>query len=226
MSETWIPWAERRTPSAGGENKEGYWGIPARALDLIEFLVNHSGEGWLTFLLQFHRPGANASWGLVGARRGTLYQGRPLESIPWTSGGPQNNIRGLAIEWEGKGSAMPLTPEQVATGRRLYEWTKPRLPNMGAPVLGRGFREHSELTNGATTCPSGRIQPLYDSYEEDEVTDAELRKAIKEETWKVVLELLRLGTTGDKAVPMKQWSDKVLSGLADLKSKLDTHDHH
>jgi hypothetical protein len=46
-------------------------------------------------------------------------------------------------------------------------------PNLRAPLLGAGFREHSELTKGATTCPSGRIKPLYESYlqakEEDDM---------------------------------------------------------
>ena len=62
--------------------------------------------------------------------------------------------------------------------------------------------------------------------EEDDMTDEELRTAIREETWGVVLELLRLGTTGDKKKPMKQYSDKVLSELKDIKAKLDAPGHH
>lgn len=174
MTDTWIPWAERRTPSAGGENKEGYGGS-VRTLEDILFQVNHSAEGWLAYLLNFHRPGDDASWGLVGAQDGTLYQGRRFEAVPWTSGSRWNNEHGLAIEWEGV-TGQPLTPEQVQTGRRLYDFAAAVCPNLGPPVFPGGFREHGELTGGVTTCPSGRIQPLYDSYstisqEEDEEED-------------------------------------------------------
>ncbi len=226
MSDTWIPWAERVEPSAGGENKEGYGGS-VRTLEDILFQVNHSAEGWLAYLLNFHRPGEDASWGLVGAKGGELYQGRRLEAIPWTSGSQWNNQHGLAIEWEGV-TGQPLTPEQVQTGRRLYDFAAAVCPNLGPPVFPGGFREHSELTGGVTTCPSGRIQPLYDSYsaippEEDDMNiyirvpgeptlykfDGARKQAVTAAAWEVVL-------SQNPTQAKVEVTQDVLDGIPDL----------
>jgi len=190
--------------------KEGYGGIiSARSLSVIEFIVNHSGEGGLDFLLQFHRPGADASWGLVGAKSGELYQGRPLESIPWTSGSMQNNIKGLAVEWEGRAAHGPLTPAQVVTARRLYSWCmQVPLANLGLPELGKGFAEHRLLTGGATSCPGERIAPLYASYKEEDMS-------LNDDDKKWLREVIEFRT--NKAIK----DSGVMAAISRLDAKLD-----
>jgi hypothetical protein len=117
-----------------------------------------------------------------------MYQHYPLELPTWTSGGRRQNIDGLAVEHEGM-AGQPLNAAQVANDRRLYADLKRLCPNLRAPVFMQGFREHGELTNGYTACPSGRIQPLYDSYKvvvppppdkewDEMVTEAELTKIV------------------------------------------------
>ena len=223
---TWLDWCIK---APGPPEKAGYAAQSSRALSEILYIVNHSAEGWKSFLVQGHRPGANASWSFSNNQDGSMYQHYPLEAITYTSGGFRQNVDGLGVEHEGVAGQL-LNAVQIANDKRLYGDVAELCPNLRAARFMDGYREHNELTNGATTCPSGRIQSLYDAYETGEegdvaITEAEFRR-IREDTWSVMLELLRLGTTGDKNTPMKQWSDKVLSGLADLKSKLDSHDHH
>ena len=46
----------------------------------------------------------------------------------------------------------------------LHRWHRKILTGRTDLKNPGGYREHGELTNFATACPSGRIQPLYDSY--------------------------------------------------------------
>ena len=129
----------------------------------VLYTVPHSAEGWESYLRQGHRPGELASWSFSNCQDGDFYQHYPLEAITWTSGTMQANISGLAVENEGiKG--QPLNARQVANLRRLQADVDALCPNLRAPIYGQGFREHWELSANATTCPNGRIQPLYDSY--------------------------------------------------------------
>ena len=203
-----------------------------RSLKDIWFTVNHDARGFRSFLRQGQAPGREAGWLITNLIDGTRLQHYELEAATWTSGGHWNNLHGVATEHENlKGAwGFPtfevITPAQVEADLETELFLATVCPNLRPPTFTQGRREHRELTNGATSCPNGRIQPLYD-YEEDDVaiTEAEFRR-IREETWSVMLELLRLGTTGDKDVPMKQWSDKVLSELKDIKAKLDAPGHH
>ncbi|KKK61605.1 hypothetical protein LCGC14_3012680, partial [marine sediment metagenome] len=71
---------------------------------------------------------------------------------------------------------------QIANARRMREDVKAICPNLRAPLLGAGFREHSELTNGATECPSGAIAPFYQSYlqtQEEDMDQDEFNKLFK-----------------------------------------------
>ena len=185
-TETWLDFAVKMP---GPASKAGYPSDPDRELDEILYMVNHSAEGWANYLVQGHRPGANASWTFSNCIDGTLYQHYPLEALTYTSGGLPQNRDGLGIEHEGvKGT--PINAAQVANDRRIYDALKAICSRLREPKFGEGFREHGELTNGETSCPSGRIQPLYDSYteSEDDMTEDEKAKlntifAKVEEMW-------------------------------------------
>ena len=158
MSETWLPWCTRKS---GDTSRTGYFLKKSRKLTEIRYQVNHSAEGWAAFLMPGSRPGA--SWSFSNLQNGVMLQHYPLEAITWTSGGRRQNIDGLAVEHEGM-TSQPLNVVQVANDRRLFANLQRLCPNLRDPVYLQGFREHDELTNGATSCPSGRIQSLYDSY--------------------------------------------------------------
>ncbi len=158
MAETWLPWCQKRP---GDRSRTGYFLKSTRSLAEIRYQVNHSAEGWEAYLRAGSAPGA--SWTFSNLQGGKMYQHYPLELPTWTSGGRRQNIDGLAVEHEGVAGQL-LNAAQVTNDRRLYEDLNRLCPNMRIPRLGEGFREHGELTNGATACPSGRIQPLYDSY--------------------------------------------------------------
>jgi len=162
MTETWLTWAIK---APGPPEKAGYGSVPVRRLDQILYIVPHSAEGWEAFLKLGHRPGEPASWTLSNCIDGDFYQHYPLEALTYTSGGLTQNRDGLACENEGK-KGTPINAKQVANLRRLRTDVAALCPNLRAPLLGQGWREHGELTNGFTSCPSGRIQPLYDSYKE------------------------------------------------------------
>lgn len=160
MTETWIDWAIRAPVPPG---YDGYSFDPDRRLDEILYIVNHSAEGWRSSLVLGHRPGETASWTFSVMVDGQLYQHMPLEKLAYTSGSYEANRDGIGREHEGvKGT--PITPFQVATDQRLDRDLQRLCPNLRPLVLGQGYREHSELTNGFTSCPSGRIQPLYDAH--------------------------------------------------------------
>ena len=167
----------------------------------ILYIVMHSAEGWEPFLRRGHRPGEDASWTFSNCQDGDFYQHYPLSALTFTSGGYTQNRDGLACENEGV-AGQPLNAAQVANARRMRADAATVCPNLRAPLLGAGFREHSELTNGATTCPSGRISPLYRSYlkaQEEDMTEEEhntlmtLAKQVPE-----VLHLLKGGELGDQ----------------------------
>ena len=164
MSETWISWAIRAPVPPG---YTGYSFDPDRGLDEILYIVNHSGEGYASYLVKGYRPGEPASWTFSNLYDGTLYQHAPLEALTYTSGSYEANRDGIGREHEGV-TGEPLTAAQVATDRKLDAELAKLCPNLRPLVKGQGYREHSELTGGATSCPSGRIQPLYDSYESEE----------------------------------------------------------
>ena len=136
---------------------------------------------------------------------------------------------GLAVHGNFQLPTFGLEGYVQAMGAWLHRLKVNQLPFLGTThPPGRDVFGHRD--SAQTSCPGSHLYDMLGKLkieEEDDVaiTEAEFRR-IREETWSVMLELLRLGTTGDKNVPMKQWSDKVLSGLADLKSKLDSHDHH
>ena len=160
ITETWIPWAIRAPiPSEG---YDGYDDAPDRELSEILYIVNHSAEGWKSYLKQGHRPGEQASWTFSVMVDGQLYQHAPLEALTYGSGSYEANRDGIVREHEGV-KPFVITPAQVATDRRLDGDLADLCPNLRPLVKGFGYREHSELTGGATSCPSGRIQPLYDA---------------------------------------------------------------
>lgn len=165
MTETWIPWCIKRAVPAG---HAGYSNDPDRTLAEILYVVNHSAEGWKSYLINGYRPGESASWMFSNCQDGEMYQHFPLEALTYTSGSYEANRDGVGVEHEGV-KGQPINEKQVANDRRLYADLRNLCPNLRAPQLGLGFREHRELTNGATTCPNGRIQPLYDSYREDDM---------------------------------------------------------
>jgi hypothetical protein len=192
MTETWIDWAIKRPCPPG---YDGYPHDPGRELSEIKYIVNHSAEGFKPSLILGHRPGQPASWTFSVMLDGELYQHLPLEALAYTSGSYQANRDGIGREHEGKAPNV-ITPEQVATDRRLDKELQGLCPNLRPLAFGEGYREHGELTNGATSCPSGRIQPLYDSYSEEEhvgLTEDQNNKL--NNVWQVVNELATAADT-------------------------------
>lgn len=156
---TWISWAIKAPCPPG---YDGYPNDPDRRLDEILYIVNHSAEGWRPALVLGHRPGQSASWTFSVMQNGDLYQHLPLEKLAYTSGSYEANRDGIGREHEGVAGTL-ITPAQVQTDLRLDAELKVLCPNLRPLVKGQGYREHSELTNGVTSCPSGRIQPLYEA---------------------------------------------------------------
>jgi len=156
----WLSWAIK---APGPPEKGQYPNDPERAMSEILYIVMHLAGGWESFLRQGHRPGDKASWTFSNCQDGDFYQHYPLSALTWTSGAYPQNRDGLACENEGMPGWL-MNAAQIANARRMREDVKAICPNLRAPLLGAGFREHDELTNGATDCPSGAIAPFYRSY--------------------------------------------------------------
>lgn len=143
---------------------------PPRDLNEILYIVNHDARGYRSYLRQGHRPGEQASWTFTNCTDGTLLQHYELEEPSWTSGTFLANVRGVAVEHENEvgpwGFPQPfvITPAQVATDVRLYNELKRLCPNLRAPELGKGLEEHIRVSGGASSCPNGRITPLYTAF--------------------------------------------------------------
>ncbi len=153
------------TPATGAGATKYY----RRQLDQILYTVNHDAQGYRSFLQRGHAIGREASWLITNLVDGTRLQHYELEAGTWTSGGRTQNIAGVATEHESQGDmSLPITQAQVNADLETELFLATVCPNLRPPVLGQGRREHGELTNGATACPNGRIQPLYD-YEEDDM---------------------------------------------------------
>ena len=166
MTETFIPFGIHKP---GPADKAGYAWMNAktRSLDLIEFVVYHSLEGWRGAVMDILNGPRRVSWLGTILLDGTLWNHYPLEAPTWTSGSIKANIRGAAWEFEGVKSSVPttfnigrgpITDPQVKTGALIFKFLQGVAPNLGVPRLPYGFQEHRILTSGATECPSGRIR--------------------------------------------------------------------
>jgi hypothetical protein len=215
---TWLPWAIK---APAPQDKAGYPNDPGRKLSEILYIVMHSAEGWESYLKQGHRPGADASWTFSNCQNGNFYQHFPLEALTYTSGGYTQNRDGLACENEGV-TGQPLNEAQIANGRRLRADVEKLCPNLRPPVFGQGWREHSELTNGATSCPSGRIQPLYDSYKEDDMTLNLDQESTIKTTAAQVLETLHAVFGGTSPARTVKEEESIMGRLRRIEEQLDS----
>lgn len=219
MSETWISWAIKAPAPRPGY--EGYPGKVTRNCGEILFVVNHSAEGWEAYLKQGHRPGESASWTFSNCQNGTMYQHFPLEAITYTSGGRWQNIQGLGVEHEGV-KGQPLNAKQVENDLRLWDDLKLLCPNLRPQVLGQGYREHHELAPGTTTCPNGRIQPLYDAVAAGGRGDSDMIHLIRPASNPGVIYVYDW-STGTK-YPLTQVGLELLDGAIGGAGKLDRKD--
>lgn len=222
----WLSWAIK---APGPAEKGRYPGDPERAMSEILYIVMHLAGGWEPFLRRGHRPGEDASWTFSNCQGGDFYQHYPLSALTWTSGAYTQNRDGLACENEGM-PGWSMNAAQIANARRMREDVKTVCPNLRAPLLGAGFREHSELMNGATDCPSGAIVPFYRSYlqarEEDMPLNEEdktwLRDAIEFRANKAIKDSGLMAAIGRVDKHTDEREKATQAALKVLSDKLDT----
>lgn len=146
-----------------------------REISEIEYIVGHDAVGFRGFLragnrIQGDHPNPDygrASWFASNLTDGQFLEHHEIEQATWTSGTTEANRKGLAIENEnertipliGSAADRPINDAQVDNLALCYVTLK----GLGAPLLppfyGQGFRHHSDLTGGATTCPNNRFGP-------------------------------------------------------------------
>jgi len=148
-----------------------------RPLSAIRYTVNHDAQGYRSFLKRGQAPGRQASWLISNLLDGTRLQHYELEAGTWTSGGYAQNTAGVATEHESQigDMSLPITQSQADADIETERFLKTVCPNLLPPVLGQGRREHRDFPGQTTSCPSGRIITLYNTQEDDDMTDAEYR---------------------------------------------------
>jgi hypothetical protein len=155
----WLPFCTRRP---GPDWKQGYPGIPKRSLDQIEGEAKHSAEGGrLSMHGVLDSEARLASWTFSVFKSGPPEQHYPLESVVWTNGSPQANLKFIGEEHEGV-AGEELNGNQVLWTAQITSSVRKLCPKVAAfpPTRLVNLWEHRELTIfGAdpTACPSGRI---------------------------------------------------------------------
>ena len=136
----------------------------------------------------------------------------------------------------------PLTPEQVASWRRIHSDINEYRERKGLPPLTRnperlpqatkrGWVEHREMAPAynTTQCPSERYAPLWASYEEDDMTPAEVEAIVNKRLDDVLPAYYRSLTRGywDRNAP-GAYTDppdpEVVAGIA--LEALPDHSHY
>mgnify|MGYP001610469326 FL=1 len=102
-----------------------------------------------------------ASWTFSIFKEGPPDQHYPLESIVWTNGSPQANIKFIGEEHEGV-AGEELNGNQILWTARITSSVRELCPRVKAnpPQRRINLWEHNELTifgASPTACPSGRI---------------------------------------------------------------------
>lgn len=162
----WFDWMEH---DPGSEARLAYMGGRPTPMTSI---FHHSLEGWYqpNGYAAFKDPARFPTlWHWTVKRNGHAYQHAPV--MARTVHAHAGNPRGPGGESEGLWN-MPLTPEQVATWRRIHA----DMAQFTGRIYTRdngGYLEHRQV--GPTGCPSERYAPLWASYEEgeDEMTPEE-----------------------------------------------------
>src|SRR3990167_4346589 len=156
----WSPSADRRPGPAW---KAGYAGGGITAPKIGE--VKHSAEGyWPGIYARLDGPD-RASWHFtVGYDR--IEQHYPLEWNCWHAGdvdpdgGVRANIDLVGVEHLGV-AGQPLTPYQLDATTRITRWMMDACgyarATRASPAGGWLLREHNEVSDEGTSCPSGRI---------------------------------------------------------------------
>mgnify|MGYP000884967249 FL=1 len=156
----------------------------------LEFYIPHdmvgyyNGSGPPGVMLD---PNRSASWPYtIGETK--AFQHYPIWSPCWTSGSEYWNRRGIAPETVRtvrplQDPAEPLTPIQVEMHLRAIHDIEEYRAGIGLPpiVFRRSLgtiKEHREVSPVPTSCPSGRMQPLYDALEVDDVTPEQVQQMI------------------------------------------------
>jgi len=236
MSETWLPGVERQQ---GPHWKQGYPGIPNRAMEAIEGEVNHSAEGSMAALLaEIQNLTRQASWTFSIDVDGRIVEHYPLESITWHAGrkgdlDPDTEITGnialLGKEHAGR-KGTPLTAAQEDASVSITKFVRATaLAGDNPPELAVNLWEHNWI-NPNTACPSGRIN--WDTYmaklspvEEDDMTSEQW--STLQNVQRQILELLAIDKgAGVPSMAGTTPPDSILGRLKIIEDKLDAHDHH
>lgn len=180
MSKTWYPKATQRD---GPASKQGYGSHPQRALGEIGGIVGHSMEGSLSAALgELDKLDRRASWAFSNPKVGPMLQHYPLESVVWTNGSLESNVKFIGIEHEGVAGEL-INENQRQNLAGLLAWLLTVLPNVHAWTRNVTVWEHREMTafgSDPTACPSNRIPwaQVLGLIEEDDM-DADEKKAFR-----------------------------------------------
>jgi len=231
MSETWLPGVERQQ---GPHWKQGYPGIPNRAMEAIEGEVNHSAEGSMAALLaEIQNLTRLASWTFSIDTDGRIVEHYPLEAITWHAGrkgdlDPDTEITGnialLGKEHAGK-VGTPLTALQEDASVSITKFVRATaLAGDNPPELAVNLWEHNWI-NPSTACPSGRINWVtymakLSPSEEDDMTAEEHSTLMNSQ--KQILEILHILKGGQ--LPSQAGLAYAKSVLGRLEALED--DHH
>ncbi len=201
-----------------------------RSLDEVEFVVNHDAQGYKSYLKNGNGMGRQSSWLITNLLDGTRLQHYELEAGTWTSSSYWANTKGVATEHESQigDMSLPITQAQAEADLETESFLATVCPNLKAPVLGWGRREHGELSDGSTSCPNGRIITLYNMTapeEEDDMT-AEQWSTLQN-VQRQILELLAI----DKGAGVPSMAgttplDSILGRLKVIEDKIDAQHHH
>ena len=222
-----MPGVERMQ---GPHWKQGYFGIPRRTMGEIEGEVNHSAEGPMGALLgAIMHATRQASWTFSIGQDGRIVQHYPFESITWhcgtkgdldTSTVTKGNVALLGKEHAGV-AGQPIVGAQEDASVRITNFVREHsLAGAKPPAKRVNLFEHNWVTPN-TACPSGRVnwaRYINKIAKEEDMLNAEDKTWISTETWRIVLQLLRLGTTGDKNQAMKGWSDDLIARLTRIEA--------
>ena len=151
-----------------------------RTLEDILYTVNHDAQGYEPYLRRGNGMGKLNSWTLTNLTDGTRLQHYELEAGSWTSSSYESNTKGVATEHESQDGdlSLPITEAQVNADLETELFLATVCPNLLPPIKGQGRREHNEFST--STCPNGRIQPLYDREGDMPLTDEDATKVAKE----------------------------------------------
>lgn len=184
MTETWLPFAERRDGPAW---KQGYPSVARRSLSMIYGQTDHDAAGpWGALLGEIMNPARFSSWTVAVPETNRLASGKlcvehyPLEAITWHAGkrgapainsfDPSllGNVTLLGIENADDGSGR-LTDYQEMVWEEISQFLRANCPNVASRLPAPRVTHWWHQWLSSTTCPNGRViyERLMPRLEED-----------------------------------------------------------